>query len=164
MIIDFAEFPVGQSCYLTEAAAQNVGVAGPTPRRAADRKRRDALRRGREHHHSRHAADSEHAGRFASYSDADCLPPSGASRPNFRSSGRMHAEASSLINELAFDENRVDHVVLKGSTEEWELKNDVITSNWIHPVHIHFEEGRIMQRTRRVDVGLPTQRRVNVPL
>ena len=29
---------------------------------------------------------------------------------------------------------------------------------------LHFEEGRIIERTKRVDVGLPTQRRVNVPL
>jgi FtsP/CotA-like multicopper oxidase with cupredoxin domain len=55
-------------------------------------------------------------------------------------------------------------VVLKGSCEEWELKNDVIASDWVHPVHIHFEEGRVIQRTRRVDVGLPTERRINLTL
>jgi hypothetical protein len=57
------------------------------------------------------------------------------------------------INGLAFDENRVDHVVLKGSTEEWRLTNDICTNNWTHPVHIHFEEGRIMQRTTRTVTG-----------
>ena len=54
----------------------------------------------------------------------------------------------------------MDHVVLKGSTEEWELKNDVLAGNWTHPVHIHFEEGRVTERTVRVDVGLPTERTV----
>jgi FtsP/CotA-like multicopper oxidase with cupredoxin domain len=51
------------------------------------------------------------------------------------------------INGQVFDHNRVDHVVLKGSSEEWTLANDVIAGNWTHPVHIHFEEGRIMSRS-----------------
>jgi FtsP/CotA-like multicopper oxidase with cupredoxin domain len=28
------------------------------------------------------------------------------------------------------------------------LANDVIAGNWTHPVHIHFEEGRIVSRSR----------------
>jgi FtsP/CotA-like multicopper oxidase with cupredoxin domain len=51
------------------------------------------------------------------------------------------------INGQVFDHNRVDHAVLKGSSEEWTIANDVIAGNWTHPVHIHFEEGRIMSRT-----------------
>jgi FtsP/CotA-like multicopper oxidase with cupredoxin domain len=54
-----------------------------------------------------------------------------------------------LINGLEFDANRVDHVVLKGSSEEWTLANDVAAGNWLHPVHIHFEEGRIQSRRVR---------------
>jgi FtsP/CotA-like multicopper oxidase with cupredoxin domain len=46
-----------------------------------------------------------------------------------------------------FDPGRVDHVVLKGSTEEWIIRNDTLAGNWLHPVHIHFEEGRMIQRT-----------------
>lgn len=57
------------------------------------------------------------------------------------------------INGLVFDENRVDHAILKGTTEEWRLTNDICTNNWTHPVHIHFEEGRIMQRTTRTVTG-----------
>jgi FtsP/CotA-like multicopper oxidase with cupredoxin domain len=49
-----------------------------------------------------------------------------------------------------FDANRVDHVVLRGTTEEWVLANDVAAGNWTHPVHIHFEEGRILSRRRRI--------------
>jgi FtsP/CotA-like multicopper oxidase with cupredoxin domain len=55
-----------------------------------------------------------------------------------------------LVNGLEFDHNRVDHVVLKGTAEEWTLANDVAAGNWTHPVHIHFEEGRIMSRRVRV--------------
>jgi FtsP/CotA-like multicopper oxidase with cupredoxin domain len=60
-------------------------------------------------------------------------------------SGQFH------INGLPFDANRVDHVVLKGTMEEWTLRNDVLAGNWVHPVHIHFEEGRILERTTRPD-------------
>jgi FtsP/CotA-like multicopper oxidase with cupredoxin domain len=35
--------------------------------------------------------------------------------------------------------------------EEWTLRNDVLAGNWVHPVHIHFEEGRILERTTRLD-------------
>jgi FtsP/CotA-like multicopper oxidase with cupredoxin domain len=47
-----------------------------------------------------------------------------------------------------FDPGRVDHVVLKGSTEEWVIRNDTITGNWLHPVHIHLEEGRFIERAQ----------------
>jgi FtsP/CotA-like multicopper oxidase with cupredoxin domain len=47
-----------------------------------------------------------------------------------------------------FDPFRVDHVVLRGSTEEWVIRNDTLAGNWLHPVHIHFEEGRIIGKTR----------------
>lgn len=46
-----------------------------------------------------------------------------------------------------FDPGRVDHVVLKGTTEEWLIRNDTLAGNWLHPVHIHFEEGRMIERT-----------------
>jgi FtsP/CotA-like multicopper oxidase with cupredoxin domain len=68
------------------------------------------------------------------------------------------------INGLPFDANRVDHAVLKGTSEEWHLRNDTLPGNWVHPVHIHFEEGRILERTRRINVGLPTETTINVPL
>jgi FtsP/CotA-like multicopper oxidase with cupredoxin domain len=63
------------------------------------------------------------------------------------------------INEMPFDPNRIDHVVLKGSTEEWVLRNDTCVSNWTHPVHIHFEEGRVLERTVRPNpAGEPNRR------
>lgn len=49
--------------------------------------------------------------------------------------------------DLPFDPFRADHVVLKGSTEEWIIRNDTLAGNWLHPVHIHLEEGRVLERT-----------------
>ena len=146
VIVDFAQFPVGTSLYLREAAVQNVGVATPDP------------------------APGLPIGnvvmRFDVVSntiipDTPPIPstlvdlPTGILPPvvpdeTFEwtftlDSGQFH------INGLPFDANRVDHVVLKGSMEEWTLRNDVLAGNWTHPVHIHFEEGRILERTTRPD-------------
>jgi FtsP/CotA-like multicopper oxidase with cupredoxin domain len=49
---------------------------------------------------------------------------------------------------LPFDPFRIDHVVLKGSSETWAIRNDTLAGNWLHPVHIHLEEGRIIEKTR----------------
>ena len=70
------------------------------------------------------------------------------------------------INGLPFDAGRVDHVVQKGSTEEWLLSNDTLAGNWLHPVHIHFEEGRIMERKRCTVPAAPCleSNKVVVPL
>ena len=70
------------------------------------------------------------------------------------------------LHGLPFDAGRVDHVVLKGSTEEWLLSNDTLAGNWLHPVHIHFEEGRIMERKRCTVPAAPCleSNKVVVPL
>jgi FtsP/CotA-like multicopper oxidase with cupredoxin domain len=44
-----------------------------------------------------------------------------------------------------FDPTRPAHCILRGTTEEWLLNNN-IASGWTHPVHIHFEEFRTIQR------------------
>ncbi len=44
-----------------------------------------------------------------------------------------------------FDPDHSAHCILRGTTEEWLLNNN-IASGWTHPVHIHFEEGRTLKR------------------
>jgi FtsP/CotA-like multicopper oxidase with cupredoxin domain len=66
-----------------------------------------------------------------------------------------------------FDPGRVDHVVLKGTSEEWVIRNDTLAGGWLHPVHIHLEEGRILQRTVCTvpsATGCAPANRQNVPL
>jgi FtsP/CotA-like multicopper oxidase with cupredoxin domain len=164
VIIDFKQFPVGSKVYIREDEPQNVGV--PTPDPAPGLPIENVLMR------------FDVVGE-ATIPDTPPIPNTLVELPPLPTptdcfqwrftlefpSQRPDAEFEAfLVNELEFDKNRVDWVVLKGSCEEWELKNDVIASDWVHPVHIHFEEGRVIQRTRRVDVGLPTERRVNVTL
>jgi FtsP/CotA-like multicopper oxidase with cupredoxin domain len=143
VIIDFSAFPAGTKLYLKEAAAQNVGV--PTPDPAPGLPIGNVLMRfdvvNREFWFP---ADTPPVpGTLCEMPDP--LVPDASFQWDFTLvSGQF------LINGLPFDANRVDHAVLKGSTEEWTLANDVAAGNWTHPVHIHFEEGRIQSRRVRV--------------
>ena len=54
-----------------------------------------------------------------------------------------------------FDPEHPAHCILKGTTEEWLLRND-IASGWTHPIHIHFEEFRTLERFMNgVPQGVP---------
>jgi FtsP/CotA-like multicopper oxidase with cupredoxin domain len=164
VIIDFSQFQTGQSVYLRENTVQNVGVTTPDP--APGLPIGNVLMR------------FDVVGN-ATIPDTPPIPatlvnlppiptPSSCQQWRFTLEPPPGSPAGTpsqfLVNEQPFDANRVDWVVLRGSTEEWELKNDVLAGNWTHPVHIHFEEGRITERTIRRDVGLPTERIEVVPL
>jgi FtsP/CotA-like multicopper oxidase with cupredoxin domain len=143
VIIDFAAFPAGTSVYLKENVAQNVGVAvaDPAPGLPIGNvlMRFDVVDR-----ESWFPADTPALPDVLA-TMPDPIVPDSSFQWNFTLVGGRF-----LINGLEFDANRVDHVVLKGSSEEWTLANDVAAGNWLHPVHIHFEEGRIMSRRVRV--------------
>ena len=49
-----------------------------------------------------------------------------------------------LINGQVFDENRVDASPKQGTSEIWTLRNE--GQGWSHPIHIHLEEGRMIER------------------
>ncbi|WP_256678011.1 multicopper oxidase family protein [Pseudomonas sp. SJZ079] len=50
------------------------------------------------------------------------------------------------INGQFFNPNSARAVIPKGGAEVWELVN--IDDGWSHPIHIHFEEGRILSKTK----------------
>jgi FtsP/CotA-like multicopper oxidase with cupredoxin domain len=142
IIIDFSQFAAGTSVYLREAAAQFVGVPTPDPA--------PGLPIGNV------AMRFDVVNRESSFpADTPPIPNQLVTMPNAivpdaSFTWRFTRDGDPVrfrINGQVFDHNRVDHVVLKGSSEEWTLANDVIAGNWTHPVHIHFEEGRIMSRT-----------------
>ena len=55
-----------------------------------------------------------------------------------------------------FDPEHSAHCMLRGTTEEWLLNNNVGGSAWTHPVHIHFEEFRTLKRfVNGVEVPVP---------
>jgi FtsP/CotA-like multicopper oxidase with cupredoxin domain len=155
VVIDFSAFPAGTSVYLKEQAAQNVGVAvaDPAPGLPIGNvlMRFDVVNR-----EPWFPADTPPIPAVLA-TMPDPIVPDASFQWDFTLVGGRF-----LINGLEFDHNRVDHVVLKGSAEEWTLANDVAAGNWLHPVHIHFEEGRIL--SRRVRVSQNPDVFQNVPL
>ena len=71
----------------------------------------------------------------------------------FERSGGMWA-----VNGQLFNVNTPRAVIPKGNAEIWELVNT--DNGWSHPVHIHFEEGRIIGKTSNgVTVPIPAHER-----
>jgi FtsP/CotA-like multicopper oxidase with cupredoxin domain len=143
VVIDFSEFPAGSSVYLKENALQNVGVATPDPAPGLPignvLMRFDVVNR-----EPWFPPDTPPIPSVLCQMPDPLVPDASFTFAFTLVNGRF------LINGQEFDANRVDHVVLRGSTEEWTLANDVAAGNWNHPVHIHFEEGRIQSRRVRV--------------
>lgn len=50
------------------------------------------------------------------------------------------------VNGLTFDPNRPDALIQQGSAETWLIRNRFPGTGWTHPVHIHLEEGRVLDR------------------
>lgn len=143
VIVDFSQFPDGSSVYFIDDAPQFVGVstADPAPGLAIENV----------------------AARFDVVEPESWFPPDTPPVPSqltqypdpivpddfFQWDFTFDPTVSPpfRINGEVFDHNRIDHAVLKGSSEEWIIANDVIASRWTHPVHVHLEEGRIMSRT-----------------
>jgi FtsP/CotA-like multicopper oxidase with cupredoxin domain len=51
------------------------------------------------------------------------------------------------VNDKIFNVNEISATIKKGTAEIWTLVNG--GGGWAHPVHIHFEEGRILKRNGR---------------
>jgi FtsP/CotA-like multicopper oxidase with cupredoxin domain len=63
-----------------------------------------------------------------------------------------------MINDQLADVNSPRLTINKGAGEIWELVNS--SGGWSHPVHIHFEEGRILSRTvNGISVPVPAHER-----
>lgn len=62
------------------------------------------------------------------------------------------------INGQHFNVNTVRANPKKGTAEIWTLRN--LDDGWSHPIHIHFEEGRILSKTKNgVSVPVPAHER-----
>jgi FtsP/CotA-like multicopper oxidase with cupredoxin domain len=161
VIIDFAQFPVGTSVYLKENQAQNVTAGGPPlPDPAPGLPMVNVLMRFDV------VGNTVIPDTPPIPSTLATLPPIPPAQDSFTWAFQLLAGQPNpfRINGLPFDANRVDHAVLKGTSEEWHLRNDTLPGNWVHPVHIHFEEGRVLERTRRINVGTVNEQTINVPL
>lgn len=161
VIIDFSQFTVGQSVYLKENTATPQFVSTPTPPDPAPGLPIGAVVMKFDVVGNAIIPDTPPIPNTLTE-----LPPIPAAQPggpfewgfrfipgqadgnNFRVSHSSIPDdnASHVATFLPFDPFRVDHAVLKGSTEEWIIRNDTLAGAWLHPVHIHLEEGRILER------------------
>lgn len=161
VIIDFSAYPAGSKLYLKENAAQFVGVASPDPLPAGlaianvlmqfnvvekewwfpdDT---PAIPSTLTTYPTLPATNSSFEWQFVRDPAPDPNDPNPPPRL-FR------------INNRAFDAGIPQHCILKGTTEEWLLNNNVGGSAWVHPVHIHFEEFRTLKRfVNGVEVPVP---------
>jgi FtsP/CotA-like multicopper oxidase with cupredoxin domain len=149
VIIDFAQFPDGSQLYLRENAQQFVSDP-PPPNPAPGLDIRNVLLRfdvvNREHWFPPDTPPIP-----AVLTTYPTLPPTQRTFTwQFTRDPAGSVPRLFRINQLAFDANRVDHCILRGTTEEWLLDNNANVpggpSAWTHPVHIHFEEFRVLKR------------------
>jgi FtsP/CotA-like multicopper oxidase with cupredoxin domain len=155
VIIDFAQFPAGSKVYLKEATAQFVGVASPNPLPAGLSIENVLMQFNVVEREWWFPADTP------AIPSTLCTYPTQPATNNTFEWQFVRDPVGTVprlfkINGLAFDAERVDHAVLQGTTEEWLLNNNVGASAWTHPVHIHFEEFRVLKRfVAGVEVTVP---------
>jgi FtsP/CotA-like multicopper oxidase with cupredoxin domain len=159
VVIDFSQFAVGQSAYLREIGNPQFVSNPPPPDPAPGLPIGNVLMRfdiiG-------NATIPDTPPIPDTLVDLPPIPPAGTyfewgfrniagNNPpgNFRitHSDIPENDANHDATFLPFDPFRIDHVVLKGSSETWAIRNDTMLGNWLHPVHIHLEEGRMIEKT-----------------
>jgi FtsP/CotA-like multicopper oxidase with cupredoxin domain len=64
-----------------------------------------------------------------------------------------------LVNNKVFDPETAEASVQIGTAERWILRNKVPLSAWVHPVHIHFEEFRVISRNGAAPSALESGRK-----
>lgn len=167
VIIDFSQFAAGDRVYLRENAVQNVTGTNPTPLpdpapglpmvnvlMAFDVVNREWW------------FPPDTPAIPSTLCQLPPIPPNQLAQP-FEISFKL-VGGRFLINDEEFQHADPFHVVMKGTSEQWNLNNDTLAGNWVHPVHIHFEEGRIIERTictvPSATGCLPANRQVQTPI
>jgi FtsP/CotA-like multicopper oxidase with cupredoxin domain len=164
VIIDFAQFPAGSRVYFRENAPQFVGNPSPVPLPSGLAIENVLMQFNVVNRESWFPPDTPAIpGTLTSY---PTLPPTQRTFTwQFTRDPAGTVPRLFEVNQMPFDRNRIDHCVLRGSTEEWLLDNNANVpggpSAWTHPVHIHFEEFRVLKRFVRDPV---TGNSVEVPV
>lgn len=138
VVIDFSDVPIGQSIYLSNIAPQFVSNAPeplPSPNVNISNivMRFDATSTAQNH--------SQVPDTLCQYRDLNLNEVVTTRLWNFNLKNGQFK-----INGLIFDANRADDTLKRGTAETWIIRNKLPASGWIHPVHIHLEEGRILSR------------------
>ncbi|MCM3873744.1 MAG: multicopper oxidase domain-containing protein [Pyrinomonadaceae bacterium] len=155
VIIDFAQFPHGSKVYLKENAPQFVGVASPVTLPTGLAIENVLMQFNVVNREPWFPADTP------AIPSTLCTYPTLPATDNSFEWQFVRDPVGTVprlfkINGLAFDAAVPVHSIVQGQTEEWLLNNNVGGSAWVHPVHIHFEEFRVLKRfVNGVEVPVP---------
>ncbi|HXD29544.1 MAG TPA: multicopper oxidase domain-containing protein [Pyrinomonadaceae bacterium] len=150
-IIDFGNFPVNSKLYLTEATSQNVNPGNVNPPGLPPGlnignvvMRFDVVQR-----ENWFPVDTPAIPATLCTYPPICTPDT-TFQWNFTRDPAGSNPRFFRINNRVFDADLPQHCVIKGTCEEWLINNNTPNAdgptNWAHPVHIHFEEFRILKR------------------
>jgi FtsP/CotA-like multicopper oxidase with cupredoxin domain len=138
VVIDFSDVPIGQSIYLSNIAPQFVSNA-PEPLPDPNVNINNVVMR---------------FDVTTTATDRSVVPDTLCQYPDLNLNEVVTTRIWNFnlengqfkVNGLIFDANRPDATVKQGTAETWIIRNKLPASGWIHPVHIHLEEGRILSR------------------
>jgi FtsP/CotA-like multicopper oxidase with cupredoxin domain len=145
VIIDFAQFPAGSKLYLKENRTMSVGFPSPDPLPPGLNIGNVLMQFNVVNKEAWFPQDTPPIpATLCTY------PTMPATNNTFEwqftlEAGRFRVKRPGDTIGCVFDPDHAAHCILRGTTEEWLLNNN-IASGWTHPVHIHFEEGRTLER------------------
>ena len=169
VIVDFAQFAAGDKVYLKENAQQFVGNPSPDPLPAGLDIRNVVMQFNVVNRESWFPQDTPAipstlcqypdllalpTNTFFEWQfvrDPACPPPTQNVPPR---QFRIRRPTDDFGNPAGgdgplgclFDATRAAHCIPQNNVEEWLINNNVGGSAWTHPVHIHFEEFRTLER------------------
>ena len=141
IIVDFSAFPIGSEVFLVNRLVQNDTRKPSGTTTTGDQVLKFIVNRNPD------AADSSRV--LASNTLLRALPPIDLTEVAARRTWDFkRTNGIWVVNDKVFEVNKIEASPKLGSAEIWTLRNT--SGGWAHPVHIHFEEGRILTRN-----GLP---------
>ena len=150
IVVDFARFPLGTELYFANQLLQ-TDTRGPGNVKAPGTRMLKILV-------DRNPAVPDASRVPSALRPLPALPANVNSLPVTRRWEFARSGGMWTVNGQLFNVNVVRAAIPKGTAEVWELVNP--DNGWQHPVHIHFEEGRILSKTASgVSVPIPPHER-----
>ena len=154
IVVNFASFPVGTTLYLVNQL-QQVDTRRPASVQAPGTR---VLKIIVDRNPPASAPNPPAPPSRAASAARPCPLPRNSLRCRFVSGSSIAASGIWRVNGQVFNVLAPRATVTKGSTEIWEFTN--LDNGWQHPIHIHFEEVRILSKTvNGVNVPVPVHER-----
>jgi len=154
-ILDFTDTRIGQQIYVLNNQSMHVSTPEPAPINGVDLTK--GVLRFDVVSDPPYPDNSQVPDVLTTYPSFDL--PSEVAATRVWEFAAVGAPAVFKVNQLVFCPTRADATVKLGTAETWILHNKTGTAAWTHPVHIHFEEGRILKRNNDDPAPLESGRR-----